>query len=82
MKHRKSLLASIWIIAIGIILWISGPIIRDTGIIYHGYWYELTWVYYLGVGIVWSGVSIFILGTFGIITTFIREYLDKERKSP
>ena len=87
MKHRKSLLISIWIIALGVILWISGSIIGGMGIIYHAgewfspSWHELTWVYNLGVGIVWSGIIALILGVFGIVTTFIREYLDKEQKT-
>lgn len=87
MKHRKSLLISIWVIALGIILWISGSIIGGMGIIYHAggwfspSWYEGTWMYYLGVGMVWSGITALILGVFGIITTFIREYLDKGQKT-
>lgn len=87
MKHRKSLLISIWIIALGIILWISGSIIGGMGIIYHagGWftpgWYEATWVFYLGVGMVWAGIIALILGVFGIVTTFIKEYLDKGQKT-
>ena len=86
MKHRKSLLVSVWVIAIGIVLWIPGSIIGGMGIIYHsGGWftpstYEYTWMFYLGVGMVWSGIIVLILGVFGIITTFIREYLDKGQK--
>ena len=86
MKHRKSLLVSIWGIAIGIILLISGSMIGGMGIIYHvGGWftpstYEYTWMFYLGVGMVWSGIIVLILGVFGIITTFIREFLDREHK--
>jgi len=87
MKHRKSLLLSIWGIALGIILLISGPIVAGVGRIYHpsGFatigWYEATWVYYLGVGMVWSGIIILILGAFGVVTTFIKEYLDREHKA-
>ena len=87
MKHRKSLLASIWVIAVGIVLWISGSIIGGMGLIYHAggwftsSWYETTWVFNLGVGIVWSGIVVLILGAFGIITTFIREFLDREQKT-
>jgi hypothetical protein len=86
MKYRKSLLISIWVIAIGIVLWISGNIIGGMGIIYHagGFfsssWYEYTWVFNLGVGMAWAGIIILILGAFGILTTSIREYLDKEQK--
>jgi len=87
MKHRKSLLLSIWGIAIGIILLISGSVVGGMGIIYHAggwfapLWYEETWVYNLGVGIVWSGIIVLILGAFGILTTFIREHLDREHKT-
>jgi hypothetical protein len=86
MKHRKSLLVSIWVIALGIALWISGQVVGGMGIIYHagGWftsgWYEFTTMFYLGVGLAWSGIIALILGMFGIITTFIREYLDKEPK--
>jgi hypothetical protein len=86
MKHRKSLLLSIWGIAVGVILLISDSIVGGMGIIYHagGWftsgWYEETWVYYLGVGMVWSGIIILIVGVFGIITTFLREYLDRGQK--
>ena len=86
MKHRKSLLASVWIIAVGIALGISGSIIGGTGIIYHAgqwfnpSWYEYTLIYYLGVGLLWSGIIVLILGVFGIVTTFIREFLDREHK--
>lgn len=87
MKHRKSLLVSIWIIAVGIALWISGSIVGNAGIIYHagGWfssgWYELTSFYWLGVGMAWSGIIALMLGVFGIVTTIIREYLDKEKKT-
>jgi len=86
MKHRKSLLLSIWGIAVGIILWVSGSIIGGMGIIYHAggwfspEWYEFTTGFYLGVGLAWSGIIVLIIGAFGIGTTFLREYLDKEHK--
>lgn len=85
MKHRRALFVSIWIIAMGIVLWISGQVVGGMGIIYHagGWfssgWYELTWAYYLGVGLVWAGIIVIILGAFGIITTGIKEYLDREK---
>lgn len=88
MIHRKSLFISLWVIAIGIALWISGSIVGGMGIIYHaGGWFtsgwtELTWAYYLGVGMAWSGIIAIVLGAFGILTTFIREYLDKGQKPP
>jgi hypothetical protein len=88
MKHRKSLLLSIWGIAIGIILSIIGYIVSRTGIVYHpaqflvsAEWWEYTTVYYLGFAVMWLGIAIVILAVFGIGTTFIREYLDREHKT-
>lgn len=86
MKHRKALLTSIWVIALGIALWISGSVIGGMGIIYHegGWfnpgWYELTWAYYLGIALAWSGIIAIIFGVFGIITTGIKEHLDKGKQ--
>lgn len=77
---------SIWGIAIGISLLISGSLVGGIGIIYHAggwfssSWYETTWAYYVGVGLAWSGIIVLILAVFGLITTFIREYLDREHK--
>jgi len=88
MKHRKALFVSIWTIALGIVLWISGQIIGGYGIIYHaGDWwnpsrYELIWAFRLVVGLVSFGVVVLILGVFGLITTAMKEYLDREPKSP
>jgi len=86
MKHRKALFISVWVIALGIVLWVSGQIIGGQGIIYHAggwwnpSWYELTWAFYLGVGLAWSGVIALILGVFGIVTTAMKEYLDREKE--
>jgi hypothetical protein len=86
MKHRKALFVSIWVIAIGVVLLISGSVIGGMGIIYHAgawfnpAWYELTWAYYLGVALVWSGITAIVLGGFGIITTALKEYLDREKQ--
>jgi hypothetical protein len=85
MKHKKSLFASIWIIALGIVFWISGSIIGDMGIVYRAggwfgiAWHELTWVYCLSVGLAWSGITVIILGVFGIITAGMKEYLNREK---
>jgi hypothetical protein len=86
MKHRKALFVSIWVIAIGIVLWISGSVVGGVGIIYHAggwftpAWYELTWAFYLGVGLVWAGIIAIILGAFGMLTTVLKEYLDREKQ--
>jgi hypothetical protein len=79
MKHRRSLLLSIWGIAIGIILWISGAVVGGNfGMIYHeGSWFSAD----LGLGLVWAAIIILILGAFGIGTTFLREFLDRDQKT-
>jgi hypothetical protein len=62
MKHRNSLLLDLWIITIGAVLWVSGDMIDGIGIIHHvvGFfrpviWNEYTWLFYLGLGMVWVG---------------------------
>ncbi len=86
MKHRKALFTSIWTIALGIALWISGQILGGYGIIYHAgdwwnpSWYELTWAFHLGAGLALFGIIVLILGVFGIITTAMKEYLDREKE--
>jgi hypothetical protein len=89
MKHRNSLLLDLWMIIIGIILWISGGMIDGMGIIRHvvGFfrpviWYEYTWAFYLGLGMIWTGLLTFILGAFRIITSLIREYFDRRKTLP
>jgi hypothetical protein len=87
MKHRKSLLLSSCGIAIGIVLLISGSIVSGMGIIFH--WggdntaagYEYTTVWYVGEGMMCAGLIILILGVLGVATAFIREYLDRKRKT-
>lgn len=85
MKHRRSLFASMWIIAIGIFLLIIAPTIVDYGVIYHAGdwlhvgWYEYTGIYDFAVALFWVGVAMLILGSFGIVTTMMREYLDREK---
>jgi hypothetical protein len=86
MKHKKPLL-SICGIAVGIILLISGSIVSGMGIIRHwggdntAAYFEYTTGYYVGVCMGAAGTIILILGVFGIVITFIREYLDRERKT-
>jgi len=85
MKHRRALFRSIWVIAVGIALYISGLVVGGMGIIYHagGWfnpgWYEYTWGFYLGVGLVWAGITDLIFGFFGFGTTLLKEYLDREK---
>jgi hypothetical protein len=44
-------------------------------------YFEYTTGYYVGVYMGAAGIIILILGVFGIVTTFIREHLDRERKT-
>jgi|GEM_PF-2458679 hypothetical protein len=87
MKHRKCLFLSIWGVAIAIILWISGEIIGGLGIIFrNGVWgtspsLETKMALDGGVALVWVGITLFVLGIFGIVTTILKEILDKEGKS-
>ena len=79
MKHRKSLLVSIWIVAVGIVLWIIGSVIRDTWA-----WAMNTnknYMYYLGVGVMWTGVIALVFAVFGVITTVVMEYMDRGPKT-
>jgi hypothetical protein len=86
MKHKKPLL-SVCGIAVGILLLISGSIVSGMGIIRHwggdntARYFEYTTGYYVGVYMGWAGIIILILGVFGIVISFIREYLDRKRKT-
>ena len=73
MKNRTSLIATIWVIAVGIILWIVGSQIG-------GMFAAQTTMNYVGFGIMWAGIVLLILGVFGVITTAIMEYLDTSKK--
>lgn len=88
MKHRKALFASIWMIALGVSLWISGQVVGSKfGIIYHEgswwnpAWYELTWAFHLGVGLALSGIVVIILSIFGIVTASVKEVLDRKKET-
>ena len=85
MKHRKALLVSIWILAIGITLFIISPYVVQLGMIYHaGGWfssgyYEYTWVAFFGVALFWGSIVTAICGVFGLVTTVILELTDEKK---
>ena len=83
MCMKKYLIASIWVIAVGIILWLCGSIIGGMGIIFDiGKWFSAghTLTYDVAIGLVWGGIILFIVGVFGIATSLLRGHLDKQQK--
>jgi len=55
MRMKKYLIASIWVIAVGIILWLSGLIIGGTGVIFDiGKWFATSHIltYDVAIGLV------------------------------
>jgi len=86
MKHRRGLFISIWTIALGTILLVSASLVGT--FTFHSVWwfnpayYEPAWAYYMAIGLSWSGVVVLIGGVFGIFTTFLSEYLDRQKKTP
>jgi hypothetical protein len=86
MKHRRELVFSIWGIALGIILLVSGSLLGT--FTWHRTWwfhpiyFEPAWAYYLTVGLAWAGVIVLILGIFGFVLTLLSEFFDREKKTP
>jgi hypothetical protein len=76
---NKYLIASIWVIVVGIILGICGLIIGGTGVTDIGEWFAAghTLIYNVGIALVWGGIILFIIGLFGIITSLIKGHSDK-----
>ena len=81
---KKYLIASIWVIAVGIILWLCGLIIGGgMGVFYDiGTWFDAghTMTYNVAIGLVWGGIILFIVGVFGIVTSLLKGHLDKGQK--
>ncbi len=80
---KKYLIASIWVIAVGIILWFCGLIIGGTGVIFDiGKWFLTSHIltYNVAIALVWGGIILFIIGAFGIITALLKGRLDKGPK--
>lgn len=80
-RNKKYLLASIWVIVVGIILWVCGLIISGgTGVISDiGRWFDAghTTTYNVAIGLIWGGIILFIIGIFGIITALLKGRMDK-----
>ena len=80
---KKYLIASVWVIAVGIILWLCGLIIGGMGVIFDmGTWFDAGHIltYNVAIGLVWGGIILFIIGLFGIVTALLKGRLDKGQK--
>jgi hypothetical protein len=83
MRMKKYLIASIWVIAVGIILLVCGLIIGGMGVIFDiGNWFAAGHIltYDVAIGLVWGGIILFIVGVFGIVTSLLKGHLDKGQK--
>ena len=83
MCMKKYLIASIWVIAVGIIFLVCGLIIGGMGVIFDiGNWFAVGHIltYDVAIGLVWGGIILFIVGVFGIITALLKGHLDKGQK--
>jgi hypothetical protein len=81
---KRYLIASIWVIAVGAILWLCGSIIGGMEIIFDiNNWFSAghATTYYVAIGLVWGGLILFIVGAFGIVTSVIRGHPEKEQKT-
>jgi hypothetical protein len=80
-RSKKYLIASIWVIVVGIILWLCGLIIAGgTAVFFYiGKWFDAghTMTYNVAIGLVWGGIILLIIGVFGIITALIKGHQDK-----
>ena len=80
-RNKKYLMASIWVIVIGIILWLCGLIIGGgLGVFFDIVnWFAAghTMTYNVAIGLVWGGIILFIIGIFGIITSLLKRQMDK-----
>jgi len=80
--NKKYLVASIWVIVVGIILLICGLIIGGgLGVIYDILkWFDTghTMTYNVAIGLVWGGIILLIVGVFAVITSLLKRHLDKE----
>ena len=80
LRNKKYLIASVWVIVVGIILWLCGLIIGGTGVFFDiGKWFDAghTITYNVAIGLVWGGIILFIIGVFGIVTALLKGHLDK-----
>jgi hypothetical protein len=81
---NKYLIASIWVIAVGIILWICGSIIGGMTTFFDiRKWFSAghTLTYDVAIALVWGGIILFIFGVFGIATSLLRGHMVKQQKT-
>jgi len=79
----RYLIASIWVVAVGIILWFCGSIIGGLGIIFDiSKWFSAghTLTQDVAIALVWGSIILFIVGAFGIVTSLLRRHLGKQQK--
>ena len=80
---NKYLIASIWVIAVGFILWLCGSIIGGIGVIFDiGTWFSAghALTYDVAIGLVQGSIILFIIGVFGVVTALLKGHLDKGQK--
>jgi ribosomal protein L40E len=71
MKKPKFLFASVWVIAVGVVLAVVGSVVGST-------WARYTTMNDMGFAMLWVGVGVLVFGAFGIVSAFARARLDKE----
>ena len=78
-RSNKYLIASIWVIVVGVILGLCGLIIGGTGVLDIGSWFAAghTMTYNVAIGLVWGGIILLIIGIFGIVTALLKGRMDK-----
>ena len=79
--NKKYLVASIWVIVVGIILLICGLIIGGgLGVMFDIWnWFASshTMTYNAAIGLVWGGIILFIIGVVGIGVSLLKGHLEK-----
>lgn len=71
---KKALIASIWVVAVGIVFWLLGSVFKD----------QWTWAintpssgtYYALEGLMWTGIVLFVFGLFAVFTVLLIAYLE------
>jgi hypothetical protein len=67
--HRQSLIASIWSIGVGLVLGIIGSQFGSMFV-------KGSIGNYVGLGMLWTGIIVLILGAFGLLVIAVMEYLE------
>jgi hypothetical protein len=75
-RNKKYFIASVWVIVVGIILWLCGVIINGGLGVFYGMfnWFDTshTITDNVAIGLVWAGIILFIIGVFGMITALVK----------